>query len=42
MEENTILNEKITHKDNEVFDKRALTKLNAKKLAVMEHKRIDW
>lgn len=40
-EDNTILNEKITHKDNKVSEDRKTIQLNLKKLSVLEQKKTD-
>ena len=41
MEDNSILNEKITHKDNKVNEDRKAILLNLKKLSVLEQKKTD-
>ena len=40
-EDNTILNEKIVHRDNNSIEDRATIILNAKKLGSLEQKKID-
>lgn len=40
-EDNTILNEKIVHKDNLVIEDRQKILLNTKKLGSLEQKKID-
>ena len=40
-EDNTVLNEKITHKDNKVNQQRKVIELNLKKLSVLQQKRTD-
>lgn len=41
VEDNSILNEKITHKDNKVNEDRKAILLNLKKLSVLEQKKTD-
>jgi hypothetical protein len=41
VEDNSILNEKITHKDNKVNEERKTIELNYKKLSVLEQKKSD-